>query len=258
MWTALLAVALSAQAAPSGGGCWSAVPLDGKSARLAVIHSPERNFGFDFGAKYFSDAKDLGVVVTNGTFYTTGSRDLKPLGRLIRDGREVYAPPEPRFKTSDGRLVDLGQRWGIGVDADGKALAVRDEDAGVMRAFVGGGIILLKDGQDLVESNRAVSGRYGASVPDAELDGRAARVAVGARADGALLVVFVPRGRDSATASDVRKMMSELGARDAVLYDGGHAAGFSAGLPGQDKDFYDPPDPVEDLNPTHLVFAGCE
>lgn len=235
--------------------------MEGKSAHVAVIHAPERNFGFDLGAKYFDQAKDLGLVVSNGTFFKwLSDGGLQPLGRLIRDGREIYRPPQRRMVIADGRLVDLGLRWGMGIDAQGKPVAVRDQDADSLRTFVGGGIILLKDGKDMSASNRAVAGRYGASFSDAELDDKTSRLAIGARPDGAMLVLYLPRSpsSDSGSMADVLQMMRDLGASDAVLYDSGRAAGFSAGAPGQDKDYYEAPDPAENLNPTHFVFSGCQ
>lgn len=50
---------------------------------------------------------------------------------------------------------------------------------------------------------------------------------------------------------------AELGAVDAVFYDGGKAAGFSAGPPGHPLRLHSPPHKAEDVNPSHLVFKSC-
>jgi len=259
----VLALALAALIAPAparaAGRCWERRVVAGRTADVAFVKDAARNLALDLGVKRFARARGLGLIVTNGTFFDQGAR--LALGDAIVDGALVQQYPSRRLRTKDGRLVDLGLRWGLGVSTSGAPTAATgDEALTSMRTFLGGGIVLLKGGVDRTADNEAVPGRYGASFSRAELERPGARTALGATADGTLVVVGLPFHPSSgwATTRETAAIMRELGCVDAVLYDGGHAQGFAAGAAGEPGSLDDPPEPVEDANPSHLVFKACD
>ncbi|TBR17082.1 hypothetical protein EPO15_17735 [bacterium] len=247
----LVALAVSVQAAPAE--CW------GKHGGFyaAVIENPGANFRVDLGAKRFAEAAKLGLVVTNGTFFGAGSDGLKPLGDAVVGGK-AWKPAADRLTTGDGRKVDLSLRWGIGVDGSGAAkvyTGAQARSAG-LRQFLGGAGLLLYKGRSALEANRYEDGVWGPSFAPDVLSRTTGRTALGVRADGALVVVGAPREPGAGLAA-LAQAAADLGAVEAVFYDGGKAAGFSAGPPGHPLRLESAPHPAEDVNPSHLVFKAC-
>lgn len=251
---ALLLLALSAPArADAPAECW------GKHGAFyaAVIENPGANFRVDLGAKGFAAAAKLGLVVTNGTFFAAGAEGLSPIGDAVVGGK-AKRPREDRIAAGDGRKIDLSQRWGVGVDGAGKAKVYTGAQArgAGLEQFLGGGGLLLYKGRPALEANRYEEGLWGPSFAPDVLARVTGRTALGIRADGALVVVGAPRDPGAGLPA-LARAAAELGAVDAVFYDGGKAAGFSAGPPGHPLRLYSAPHAAEDMNPSHLVFKAC-
>lgn len=67
---ALLALMVSGVSAESSDPCWRlGAQVGGLRVDYAVIEAPARNFTIVHGARRFSEVAELGVVVTNGTFF---------------------------------------------------------------------------------------------------------------------------------------------------------------------------------------------
>lgn len=252
--SALLALllALPAHAAPPAE-CW------GKHGAFyaAVIENPGANFRVDLGAKGFAEASKLGLVVTNGTFFSGGSDGLKPLGDAVVGGR-AWRPGQDRITSADGRKIDLSLRWGVGVDASGAAKVYTGAQARTagLKQFLGGAGLLLHKGRSTLDANRYDEGAWGPSFAPDVLSRTTGRTALGVRADGALVVVHAPRDPGAGLPA-LAQAAADLGAVDAVFYDGGKAAAFSAGPPGHPLRLLSSPHKVEDVNPSHLVFKAC-
>jgi hypothetical protein len=249
----LLAASAPAHAAAPPVECW------GKHGAFygAVVENPGENFRVDLGAKGFAAASKLGLIVTNGTFFAAGGSGLRAWGDAVVDGRATRPGPD-RVTATDGRLIDLSQRWGVGVDARGRAAVLTGAQArgGGLRLFWGGAGLLLYKGRSALEANRAVDGAWGPAFAPDVLSRVTGRTALGVRGDGALVVVHAPR-QPGAGLPALAKAAAELGAVDAVFYDGGKAAAFAAGPPGHPLRLYSPPHAAEDINPSHLVFKAC-
>jgi exopolysaccharide biosynthesis protein len=229
--------------------CWTS----DKTSFTAVVENPAQNLTFLLQPRVFTSLCDDGEIVTNGTFFS-GS---EPLGVVISGGEVLYSPPAKRFK-SGSRWIDLGMRWGIGVLKDSSSLAVSDSDSapGTMRTFLGGGGLLLQDGEVAVAMNASPPDQWGASFsPSDILESRRGRTAFGLKTvDGRQeLVVLSVKESAGATIAELAERMKSLGANDAVFYDGGGAAAFAAG--GRCREL--PSNPGEDLNPTHVVIKAC-
>jgi len=250
----VLLAAASAQAAAPPAECW------GKHGAFlaAVIENPGANLRVDLGAKGFAAASKLGLVVANGTFFAAGSSGLTPLGDAVVDGKPAARPPEDRVTAADGRKIDLSARWGVGVDAAGRAKVYTGAQArgAGLRQFLGGAGLLLHKGRPALTANRYEEGVWGPSFAPDVLARVTGRTALGVRADGALVVVHAPRDPGVGLAALARALV-EFGALDAVFYDGGKAAAFSAGPPGHPLRLHSPPHAAEDVNPSHLVFKAC-
>lgn len=223
----------------------------------AVIEDPRANFRVDVGAKPFAAAAKLGLVVTNGTFFAAGAGGLAPLGDVVVGGK-ARRPEQDRITAGDGRKIDLSLRWGIGVDGAGKAGVYTGAQARAagLEQFLGGGGLLLYKGRPALGANRYEDGAWGPSFAPDVLSRTTGRTALGVRADGALVVVGAPRDPGAGLPA-LARAAAELGAVDAVFYDGGKAAGFAAGPPGHPLRLLAAPHPAEDVNPSHLVFKAC-
>lgn len=252
----LLLSALLAAPAAAQETCWREnVSAGGLRLHAAVV--PASSFRPDFGAKTFVEASRLGLVVTNGTFFGSAG-GLEPLGDVVADGRALYRPERNRYTASDGRRIDLSLRWGLGVDGGGQAFVVTGAEARrlKLRQYLGGAGLLLSAGRDALAEDAQRAGDWGPAFPPGILEGSPARTAVGITLDGALVVVQAPRPKGAALPA-LAAALRELGAVEAVFYDGGRASGFSAGAAGDAGRILSKPHPAEDLNPTHLVFTAC-
>lgn len=249
----LLCAALSAAPA-AGETCWGPY----KGFYSAVIADPGANFRVDLGPKGFAAASRLGAVVTNGTFFASTPDGLAPLADAVVAGKPAARPSQDRVKASDGRLIDLAERWGIGVDATGAAKVYTGRQArqSSLSQFLGGGGLLVYRGRPALDANRAEPGVWGPSFAPDVLSRTTGRTALGVRGDGSLLVLHAPRSPGSGLAG-LAQAAIELGAVEAVFYDGGKAAGFSAGRPGRPDHLLSKPHAAEDVNPSHLVFKAC-
>lgn len=250
---ALLLAAAATQAAAAPTECW------GKHGAFygAVVENPGENFRVDLGAKSFAAAAKLGLIVTNGTFFATGPSGLRALGDAVVDGRATR-PAQDRVGAADGRRIDLSERWGVGVDAGGRAKVMTGAQARAagLRQFLGGAGLLLYKGRSALDANRAEDGVWGPAFAPDVLSRVTGRTALGVRGDGALVVVHAPRNPGAGLPA-LAQAAAELGAVDAVFYDGGKAAAFAAGPPGHPLRLFSPPHAVEDVNPSHLVFKAC-
>lgn len=251
--SALLFASLAAFAAAPPPECW------GRHGAFwaAVIENPGANFHVDLGAKSFAAASKLGLVVTNGTFFAAGSDGLKPLGDAVVGGKD-WRPSQDRITARDGRKIDLSQRWGVGVDASGRARVYTGAQArgASLKQFLGGAGLLLYKGRSALDANRYEDGVWGPSFAPDVLSRTTGRTALGVRADGALVVVGAPR-EPGAGLTALAQAAADLGAVDAVFYDGGKAAAFAAGPPGHPLRLESAPHKAEDVNPSHLVFKAC-
>ncbi|MBI4371744.1 MAG: phosphodiester glycosidase family protein [Elusimicrobia bacterium] len=236
--------------------CWA---YDPNGRYIARIEDPTRNFSVLFGRRRLSETSGRGAVVVNGTFFWK----KEPLGDVIEGGAPRYLLDGGRRRAvvwdeSAGaeRRVDFGLRWGIGVDKESRRLFVLAGDQAVsegMRTYLGGGGLLLKDGQDATALNRAVPGRWGPSFSAMLLDEPERRTALGIQnGPGRLQTLLVVGSESRVTIAHLARVMQALGAEDAVFYDGGDAAGFAAG-----GEVLIQPDPDEDLNPTHIILKAC-
>ncbi|MBI3553184.1 MAG: phosphodiester glycosidase family protein [Elusimicrobia bacterium] len=221
---------------------------------VAKIENPAENFGVMTESRVFGSVCGAGVLVTNGTFFMPGAA----LGDVIVDG-EIRRQPKGggrRFK-KDGRHIDLGKRWGVGVIKNSRVLGVADGDTALrtMGTFLGGGGVLLSDGEDVSFLNESRAGQWGASFSRDILDDERGRTALGLKLEEGRQVLLLVSTKNSAKATvpALAKLMKGLGATEAVFYDGGGALGFAAG--GECLEF--PSNKGEDLNPTHIVIKAC-
>lgn len=249
----ILLLASPARAASPPPECWGRHG----AFHAAVIENPGANFLVDLGAKSFAAASKLGLVVTNGTFFAAGSDGLKPLGDAVLGGK-AWRPGQDRITAGDGRKIDLSQRWGVGVDASGAAKVYTGAQArsANLKQFLGGAGLLLYKGRSALDANRYEDGVWGPSFAPDVLSRVTGRTAVGVRADGALVVVHAPRSPGAGLPA-LAQAAADLGAADAVFYDGGKAAAFAAGPPGHPLRLVSAPHKAEDMNPSHLVFKAC-
>lgn len=252
--SAVLIAAVLAAVPAAAETCWGPY----KGFYSAVIADPGSNFRVDLGAKGFAKAARLGAVVTNGTFFSSTPQGLAPLADAVVDGRAAARPPQDRMKASDGRLIDLAQRWGVGIDGAGAAKVYTGQQARAagLSQFLGGGGLLVYGGRPTLDANRAEPGVWGPAFPPDVLSRTTGRTALGVRQDGALVVLHAPRSPGAGLAALAQAAL-ELGAVEAVFYDGGKAAGFSAGKPGAPDHLLSSPHQAEDVNPSHLVFKAC-
>ncbi|MCR4401193.1 MAG: phosphodiester glycosidase family protein [Firmicutes bacterium] len=157
-------------------------------------------------------AREGAIAGVNGVFH---SADGTPLGLMIIDGRMKAPPLMNRTAlgiTSDGAIVIDN----VSLDEQGN-LIPDWRTLGVVHA-VGGGPRLVKDGKVHVTSGEE---RFKADVAV----GRAPRTAAGVTFDGKLLLVAVT-GRQAhhsigVTLEELANLMIELGAKDALNFDGG-------------------------------------
>ncbi len=217
--------------------------IRGTTVHWVLVGAPS-NLSYDHGLKTLSRAKELASVVTNGTFFSGATA----LGDVIVRGQKVHYLTEDQrvLITADGRYVDIGERWGLGVDRNGRAVVRKGKDADDLWTYLGGAGLLLEEGDAMTHLNVAQPGRYGASFAPDVLDARRPRTALGIRADGRIVLAAVPK--PGATVAGLARIMLELGCRDAVFYDGGRATGLS--LRDQDEPVIRP---QEDLNPSHIL-----
>ncbi|MDE2237806.1 MAG: phosphodiester glycosidase family protein [Elusimicrobia bacterium] len=268
-WMAAAAWALAARADIGPQRCWDKAYDRGVDYALAVIERPSDNLIVSYEPMRFWRARGLGTVVVNGTYFGQG----QPMGDVLAsDGRE-YHPRYRVLRPGDGRVVDLGRRWALGrLRGKGTLAIARDDEAiETMDLYLGGGAILLLDGKDLSADNLPRGSTPGESFSPDMLSRPAARTAVGLRTvDGRqqLLIVSAPQSAQSILSGDILRprgatlagmaaLMRRLGATDAVLFDGGGAAGFSAGDGGGGSIYWSPINASENLNPTHLAARSC-
>lgn len=244
----LLPALLAGTALAAEPSCWRLVRLGGMlPSVVARIERPADNLVIALKPERFAQARRLGVVAANGTFF---AGEVPMADVLDSEGREHH-PYERLLRYSD-RVVDLGKRWALGRPRGKKKLAVvrGDQARETMDLYLGGAAILLLKGEDRSADNAPRGRTPGESFPPDILQRRAARTLAGLTAGGELLLVGVPA--PGATPREAAKIMSDLGAEDAVMLDGGGAFGFAAG---EDADYS--PAPREDLNPTHLAARAC-
>ncbi len=230
--------------------CWHEEP----GYYWARVQNPAANFTVLAEPKRMSEVCAAGVVVANGTFFAPGA----PLGDVIVGGASPYplAKDQRRLKRGS-RLVDLGKRWGIGVLKAVPLMGMADGDTALrtMSVYLGGGGLLLSDGQDVSPLNASRSGEWGPSFPLDILDDERGRTAVGIKDENGRQALLIVSTKDSAhaTVSALADIMKNLGATEAVFYDGGGARGYAAG----GKCLALPTNKGEDLNPTHIAIRAC-
>lgn len=252
----LLAALLLAAAAQAGETCWHKGEGPRGPYYYFGVGEPAGKFVVDYGPKRLRRAADLAAVVANGTFFS-GAR---PLGDVVDSEGRRFHPSERRLRAADGRMVDLGLRWGVGRLRGRLVVATGDQarDAG-LEPFLGGGAALLLGGQDAVARNRPRRGVWGESFPADILDASRARTALGLKmgADGVqrLVLLSVPE-RSGMTAAEAAAALRALGATDAVLFDGGGARGLSARSEDGGR-LFEAPAEREDLNPTRVGLRAC-
>lgn len=242
----------------------------GAVINYAVVENPLENFEILHARQRFEQVQNMGVVVTNGTFFDPGAgvaiaKILTMRGSYAYGDRDKNDKEKPdRTMRRGGRFIDLDQRWGVGVRKDDGLLEVVQEkkaDSPRLKTYLGGGGILLKDGKFAADENWQDRKTHplpsGPSFPDDYRTRFVGRTALGVTKDKTkLLVVGVrPPGTN---ISGLAGIMKDLGAHDAVFYDGGGATAFAAGpLGGPRTVVVHPPDPSENLNPTHIVIRRC-
>ncbi|MBI5629670.1 MAG: phosphodiester glycosidase family protein [Elusimicrobia bacterium] len=272
---ALLLLPLAPASAGTTTRCWKTGDFLGRAYHVAFIGNPERNLSIRHkrGGEPFSRVQDLGVVVTNGTFFDPM---LRALGDILIPGEPPYRPPWLVSKREPGRVVDLRRRWGVGVRRDGTLAIARGRAAlSEMKLYLGGAGILLIGGADRSDDNYPETGVPGISFPRDVIERRAGRTALGLALENGetiLLIVNVPSpvglfeqgsaalglGDKGASVKELAQLMKTLGARDAVFYDGGGASAFAAGPPGAKDILVPPSNPQEDRNPSHIIVKACQ
>lgn len=248
----LLALALAAPAAAEP--CWTEGARAGP-LRVHLARVDPARLRVDYGARSWADGSRAGVVVTNGTFFGLDPKGrLVPIGTVVSGGVARFSPSPLRITSRDGRLIDLDQRWGIGVDGAGRARVLTGAQArsAALREYLGGAGLLLSGGAERLTENAYTTGQFGPSFASDVLAGEAARTAAGITAAGELLLVHAPH----ASLAELAAALKALGARDAVFYDGGGAAAFAAGPPGS-RAIDEPPEKRHDRNPSRLVVTSC-
>lgn len=175
-----------------------------------ALAGPDGGFGLAPVSKLVSDSKAIAGI--NGVFYAS---DGTPLGLIIVDGYLKSRPLMNRTAMGITRggniLID-----NVSMDESGN-LVPNWLEQGVIYA-VGGGPRLVKGGRINVTS---IEERFKADIAC----GRAPRTAVGVTHDGKLLLVSVT-GRQAyhsvgVTLEELAGIMIELGAKDAMNFDGG-------------------------------------
>lgn len=253
---ATLAVLLLASAVYAGPACWHKAEGPHGPYYYFGVGEPARKLVVDYATKRLRRAADLAPVVANGTFFA-GAR---PLGDVVDSVGRRFHPDARRLRAQDGRMIDLGRRWGVGRLGGRLVVATGDQarDAG-LEPFLGGGALLLLGGEDAVARNRPQRGVWGESFPSDILDEARGRTALGLKTgpDGAqrLILLSVPE-RSGMTAAETAAALRALGATEAVLFDGGGARGLSA-KPPDGEELFEAPAEREDLNPTHVGLRDC-
>lgn len=239
----------------SPGTCWRIVEEEGRTAYyVTTVENPSVNFEIEYEPKTFGEARNRRDIVTaaNGTFFS----GPQPLGD-VRDSQGREHHPQQRLLSKGVRLIDLGQRWALGrLKQGGFSVMTGDEAVLRMDLYLGGGALLRLNGADQTASNVANPKAFAASFEDAVLEAKRSRTAVGIKTDGAgqaLLILHVPPS-SGADIHDLARYMEDLGAQDAVMFDGGDAAAYSAGADGAQ---YLATFPKRDLNPTHIFARAC-